>query len=101
MIFRIKCSTDQHVLDIWNIFHSHIINSPDDANKQDCILYLTSYHNELKPIYEINYGDFMDNFVNNRIIEFNNSTSIIVLEFVSDGIGSFKAIENDIFQLDY
>ena len=100
MIFRIKCSSNKKVFDVWNIMQSHIINSPEDDNMNDCIVFFT-IDSVLTPIYKLNLDTFMEYIVKNNIIEFNNSTSIIALEFIADGLGYFVPVGNDIFQLDY
>lgn len=101
MIFKIKCSNKRKVIEVFNILQSHIINSPEDANIDDCIIFF-DINDLIIPIYQIGIDMFINEIAKNNIIEFNNSTMLLVLEYISDSLDKqFYSIDNNIFQLDY
>lgn len=102
MLFQIKCSSLVHCLDVYKIMQSHIINSPEDRNNQDCIIWIDSIEKQLIPIYEINENQFIEMcYKSNNVIEFNNSTMVIVLEFIEDSLESKFNQVDDVFIMNY
>lgn len=101
MKVQIKCKNRGKIIDIFNILQSHIINSPEDRNPIDCIVYLTKNNSEIIPIYDITIEQFLNDIVIDKVITFNNSTMVIVLEFIEDCTGKQFIRYNDTLQLNY